>query len=105
MAFAQNQLGEVRTNSDVMGTLNTNANASGRNTPMMQSGQTVRRLMPTECLRLQGLPDDWLDLEPALSDSAKYRMIGNSVAVPVLEWIGRRIIEAWETRERGNRGG
>ena len=53
----------------------------------------VRRLTPKECLRLQGLPDDWLDgLD--LSDSAKYRMIGNSVAVPVLEWIGKRMMEA-----------
>lgn len=38
-------------------------------------------------------PDDWLDLNPPLSNSTKYRLIGNSVAVPVIEWIGRRIIE------------
>lgn len=55
--------------------------------------QSVRRLTPTECLRLQGFSDDWLDLDPALSDSAKYRMVGNAVAVPVVEWIGRRIVE------------
>jgi hypothetical protein len=54
-------------------------------------GQTVRRLTPTECLRLQGFPDDWLDLDPPLSDSAKYRMIGNAVVVFVAEWIGRRL--------------
>lgn len=54
-------------------------------------GRTVRRLMPVECCRLQGFPDDWLDLEPPLSDSAKYRMLGNAIAVPVAEWIGRRI--------------
>lgn len=53
----------------------------------------VRRLMPVECLRLQGMPDDWLDgLD--LSDSAKYRMTGNAVALPVVEWIGKRIVEA-----------
>ena len=51
----------------------------------------VRKLSPTECLRLQGLPDTWMDLEPPLSDSAKYRMIGNAGAVTILEWIGRRI--------------
>lgn len=52
----------------------------------------VRRLMPVECLRLQGFPDDWLDgLE--LSDSAKYKMCGNAVCVNVAEWIGRRIVE------------
>lgn len=53
--------------------------------------QGVRRLTPTECARLQGFPDDWLD---GLSDSAKYRVLGNAVSVPVAEWIGRRMIEA-----------
>ena len=57
-------------------------------TPQM----AVRRLTPTECLRLQGFPDDWLDLDPPLSDSAKYRMVGNAVAVPVAKWLGRRIV-------------
>lgn len=60
----------------------------------------VRRLTPCECLRLQGLPDDWLDLDPPLSDSAKYRAIGNSVAVPVVEWIGRRITEHHQLRSQ-----
>ena len=64
---------------------------SGRGTPLATAfhGSTVRRLTPTECLRLQGFPDDWLDgLE--LSDSAKYRMLGNAVCVNVAEWIARR---------------
>lgn len=60
---------------------------------------TVRRLTPTECLRLQGLPDDWLDLDPSLSDSAKYRMIGNGGVVNVLEWIGRRIMAVLAERD------
>lgn len=51
----------------------------------------VRRLTPTECERLQGLPDGWTDGQ---SDSARYRQLGNAVTVPVAEWIGRRIIEA-----------
>jgi DNA (cytosine-5)-methyltransferase 1 len=50
----------------------------------------VRRLTPKECCRLQGFPDDWLD-GLGLSDSAKYRMLGNAVAVPVAEWIANRI--------------
>lgn len=57
-----------------------------------QTGLVVRRLTPTERLRLQSLPDDWLDVEPPLSDSAKYRMIGNAGVVNVLEWIGRRLV-------------
>src|SRR3972149_5725559 len=50
----------------------------------------VRRLPPTECERLQGLPDGWTS---QLSDSARYRVLGNAVCVPVVEWLGRRILE------------
>jgi len=53
--------------------------------------QGVRRLTPVECLRLQGFPDDWFD-GVGLSDSQKYRLCGNAVAVPCAEWIGRRIV-------------
>jgi len=55
----------------------------------------VRRLTPTECERLQGFPDGWTAIGHdgnAISDSARYRMLGNSVAVPCIEWIGRRIV-------------
>ena len=55
------------------------------------AGMTVRRLTPTETLRLQGLPDDFLDVDPPLSDSKKYHMVGNGGAVPVVEWIAARI--------------
>ena len=51
----------------------------------------VRRLMPVEYARLQGFPDDWNDWLP---DSARYKQMGNAVAVPVAEWIGRRIVAA-----------
>lgn len=51
----------------------------------------VRRLTPLECARLQGFPDDWLDLTPPLSDSVKYKMFGNAVATPVAGWAGSRI--------------
>ena len=51
----------------------------------------VRRLTPVECERLQGFPDNWTDGQ---SDSARYRQMGNAVAVPVAEWLGRRIVAA-----------
>lgn len=51
----------------------------------------VRRLTPTECERLQGFPDGWTNGQ---SDSARYRQLGNAVAVPVVEWIGKRIMES-----------
>lgn len=58
-------------------------------TPLLRLGG-VRRLMPIECERLQGFPDGWTDGQ---SDSARYRQLGNAVAVPVAEWIGKRIME------------
>lgn len=48
----------------------------------------VRRLTPLECERLQGFPDGWT---AGQSDAARYRQLGNAVAVPVSEWIARRI--------------
>ncbi len=54
-------------------------------------GMTVRRLTPTECSRLQGVPDDFLVLDPPLSDSTKYRLLGNTIARPCGEWIANRI--------------
>lgn len=63
--------------------------------PMLQSSQVpavgVRRLTPTECERLQGFPDGWTAINNQ-SDSVRYRQLGNAVAVPVVEWIGKRII-------------
>lgn len=56
----------------------------------------VRRLTPRECERLQGFPDDWSlvdhDGKP-LRDGPRFRMLGNAVTVPVVEWIARRLLE------------
>jgi DNA (cytosine-5)-methyltransferase 1 len=52
----------------------------------------VRRLTPTECERLQGFPDGWTAIN-GMSDSARYRMLGNAVCVPVAKWIGQRIAQ------------
>jgi DNA (cytosine-5)-methyltransferase 1 len=58
------------------------------------SALQVRRLTPTECERLQGFPDGWTAIpyrgKPA-SDGPRYKALGNSMAVPVMAWIGRRI--------------
>lgn len=50
----------------------------------------VRRLTPVECERLQGFPDNYT-LVPGSSDTTRYQSIGNSMAVPVMHWIGKRI--------------
>jgi DNA (cytosine-5)-methyltransferase 1 len=63
----------------------------------IRGGMVVRRLTPRECERLQGFPDDWTAIDAqgrAISDSARYRMLGNAVAVPAARWIGKRILEA-----------
>ena len=50
----------------------------------------IRRLTPLECERLQGFPDSWTDI-PGASDSARYKALGNSVAIPCVEFIMGRI--------------
>ena len=56
----------------------------------------IRRLTPLECERLQGFPDGWTDI-PSASDSARYKALGNSVAIPCVEFIMGRIAAAlWE---------
>jgi DNA (cytosine-5)-methyltransferase 1 len=63
-------------------------------TQAAQIGAAVRRLTPRECERLQGFPDDWTAVthrrKPA-ADGPRYKALGNSMAVPVLRWIGERI--------------
>jgi DNA (cytosine-5)-methyltransferase 1 len=60
----------------------------------IQTAQAVRRLTPRECERLQGFPDDYTLIphrgKPA-ADVPRYKALGNSMAVPVMRWIGERI--------------
>ena len=60
----------------------------------IQYGSAVRRLTPRECERLQGFPDGYTQVQhrnkPA-ADGPRYKALGNSMAVPVLRWIGERI--------------
>jgi DNA (cytosine-5)-methyltransferase 1 len=65
--------------------------AGPRNVVLGSAAMSVRRLTPVECERLQGFPDGWTD---ELSDSGRYRCLGNAVCVPVVEWIVARIVES-----------
>jgi len=60
----------------------------------VREGMSVRRLTPRECERLQGFPDDYTLVtyrnKPA-ADGPRYKALGNSMAVPVMRWIGERI--------------
>ena len=60
--------------------------------PDRQHAQLIRRLTPLECERLQGFPDDWTNI-PGASDSARYRALGNSVAIPCVEFIMKSLNE------------
>jgi len=64
------------------------------NYQFLRQQMQVRRLTPVECCRLQGFSDDHLDItyrnKPA-PDGAKYKALGNSMAVPVIRWIGKQI--------------
>ena len=63
--------------------------------------QTVRRLTPLECTRLQGYPDGWVDI-PGASDSAKYKALGNSIALPFWEYLAHRFAEIGKVRTIGS---
>ena len=60
--------------------------------PDRQHAQLIRRLTPLECERLQGFPDGWTNIPGAL-DSARYRALGNSVAIPCVEFIMKSLNE------------
>jgi DNA (cytosine-5)-methyltransferase 1 len=66
------------------------ANAMSDRGQSVMSQSVVRRLTPTECERLQGFPDGWTEGQ---ADSNRYKQMGNAVAVPVVEWIIKRLVE------------
>ncbi len=78
----------------VEGTPPLRGGGAGNSMPDVASAKDVRRLTPRECERLQGFPDDYTLVtyrnKPA-ADGPRYRALGNSMAVPVMRWIGERI--------------
>ena len=97
VAFAENSRSEVRLeggDGNRTGALSTGGGKPGQGTPMIANSMAVRRLTPLECERLQGFPDDWTAItyrgKPA-ADGPRYKAIGNSMAVPVMRWIGERL--------------
>lgn len=77
----------ARENGDLCGTLQQGSSGTSLNSiHPIRSGQLIRRLTPLECERLQGFPDGWTDI-PGASDSARYKALGNSVAIPCVEFV------------------
>lgn len=85
-------VGDIASTMRSMGHANSHQNGGGHQAVM--TGMHVRRLTPCECERLQGFPDDYTLIpvrgKPA-ADGPRYKALGNSMAVPVMAWIGQRI--------------
>ena len=71
-------------------------NHEARVTVLAESNSVVRRLTPLECERLQGFPDNWTSGQ---TDGHRYKQMGNAVAVPVVEWIVKRLVVAVNERD------
>lgn len=79
-------------------TANIRAASGGSSRSYVAETWAVRRLTPTECERLQGFPDGWTAVPDSKgrsqADGPRYKQLGNSMAVPVISWIGRRVLAA-----------
>jgi DNA (cytosine-5)-methyltransferase 1 len=71
-------------------TLTNAMGAGGGHVPII-GNMAVRRLTPVECERLQGFPDNYTNIKDKCPDGPRYKAMGNSMAVPVMRWIGERI--------------
>ncbi|WP_282266557.1 DNA cytosine methyltransferase [Stenotrophomonas sp. PS02298] len=95
-------VGEIASTMRSMGHANSHQNGGGH--LAVQQGMQVRRLTPRECERLQDAPDDWTLVPNSkgkpMADGPRYKMLGNSFAVPVITWIGERIQIAHTYRQR-----
>jgi DNA (cytosine-5)-methyltransferase 1 len=102
-AMASNSMKSSNPNSgcrevDLAKTLDTfnpcpSKNQGGIGIMQSSNNMAVRRLTPMECERLQGFPDDYTNIKEKCPDGPRYKAMGNSMAVPVMKWIGQRIKE------------
>ncbi len=97
------EMGTLGTSNDIGVIMNTLTEATGNRAGsskeflrtvknINESVGQIRRLTPIECERLQGFPDNWTS---GVSDTQRYRQMGNAVTVNVIEAIGRKILESW----------
>jgi DNA (cytosine-5)-methyltransferase 1 len=80
---------------DVTATITRAVGGSNTSGPKIMQSMAVRRLTPVECERLQGFPDDYTNIpwrgKGESPDGLRYKAMGNSMAVPCMNWIGQRI--------------
>jgi DNA (cytosine-5)-methyltransferase 1 len=84
---------ELTASTNIAGTLQ-HGGEGGRVDGVTTLQTAVRRLTPRECERLQGFPDDYTLVEyrgKLAADGPRYKALGNSMAVPVMRWLGQRI--------------
>ena len=122
IVFYGNRVADIRIQDNKVNTLQARMGTGGNNMPLVAEvigtlqardykglnhegardgkaiveNQLVRRLTPVECERLQGFPDNWTEGQ---SDSARYKQMGNAVAVPVVEWIIGNICDTLKEAE------
>ena len=89
LVYSRQSIGEYKQNN-ATGTLDASNDIINKN--LIQENFVIRRLTPLECTRLQGYPDDWLDIGGA-SDTQKYTALGNSIALPPWRYVCRRVCE------------
>lgn len=73
-------------------TLTANMGTGGHNVPIIKDKKGIRKLTPLECFRIQGFPNNYK--LPQIADSALYKQAGNSVSVPVIEAVAKKMMEA-----------
>ena len=93
------------TKDSVNGALQSNSAHSLNGNNVVRTRYIVRRLSPKECERLQGYPDNWTDIGEYIdstgkkrktSDAARYKALGNSIALPPWKWVLKRICACYE---------
>ena len=97
--YGEHQQDKLHSEHGIMSTLVGGSNDNAGHYTKTAIGSAVRRLTPVECERLQGFPDNYT-LTPfrgkPMADGPRYKALGNSMAVPVMRWIGERIAKVEE---------
>jgi DNA (cytosine-5)-methyltransferase 1 len=76
---------------DIAATMTADMAGPTHSGPKIMQNMAVRRLTEVECERLQGFPDNYTNIKENCPSGARYKALGNSMAVPVMRWIGERI--------------
>ena len=91
------QYSRVYDSEGISATINAQGGGLGAKTGLYNIEHKVRRLTPKECFRLQGFKDEMVELgyKLGISDTQLYKMAGNAVSVPVVEWVAQRVLN-WD---------